>query len=149
MRNVPPLAGDLRPFARFRRPRLATCFCPGMNAPLPPPVNIENLANLAPLESMRARRRVGTAVAASLVSALGVLLWRLAPIPRLRRLRSSRRSVWIGAGVGLAAFVVGRQLQRLFTVKPKYAVESAQVRVPFRPSPASPPGQLEGETGQA
>ncbi|MDF2692292.1 MAG: uncharacterized protein K0S65_675, partial [Labilithrix sp.] len=117
-----------------------------MYVPAPPPVELANLGNLASDRSKKralARRHpiamaiLGALSTAGTAGAAGTLAWRLAPVlgPALPRLlaplrdlrrgrRRSRRNLWIGAGAGLAVLgLLGWQLQRLFTAKPKHEVE--------------------------
>src|SRR6187402_1070500 len=98
-----------------------------MNAPVTPPVDLANLANIgaideiaAPIKAIQRKRAAKTAIPVStLLTAAGVLAWRLAPIVLERRRRSSRHNMWIAGGLGAATLAVGAwQLQRFFTAEP-------------------------------
>lgn len=105
-----------------------------MNLPVPPPVDLANLKNLAQLAKREGRARSAIPLAGTLLAAAGVLAWRLAPLARPRR-RSYR--AWWMAGAGLAVVGVARwQLQRWFSPAPVYETEGARGELELRRYPA-------------
>ena len=112
-----------------------------MNAPVTPPVDLANLANIekvAPIKAIQRRRAAKRAIPVStLLTAAGVLAWRLAPIVLERRRRASRRSLWIAGGLGAATLAIGAwQLQRLFTAEPVHEVETRRGPLEIRRYPS-------------
>ena len=112
-----------------------------MNAPVTPPVDLANLANLenvAPIKAIRRKRAAKKALPVStLLTAAGVLAWRLAPIVLERRRKASRHDLWIAGGIGVATLAVGAwQLQRLFTAEPAHEVEQRRGRLEIRRYPS-------------
>lgn len=112
-----------------------------MNAPVAPPVDLANLARIAkvaPIPAIPRKRAAKKAIPVStLLTAAGVLAWRLAPIVLERRRRSSRRSMWIAGGLGAATLALGAwQLQRLFTAEPVHEVETRRGPLEIRRYPS-------------
>lgn len=99
-----------------------------MNAPVPPPVNLANLGNLASLKKApktRARSGLAAPLAGPLLVAAGVAVLRLAPGMIEQRRRRASMTPWIAGGVtGLGLLgVAAWQLRRLFSHEPAHDVE--------------------------
>ena len=112
-----------------------------MNAPVTPPVDLANLANVENVSQIQAIQEKRTAKKAipltTLLTAAGVLAWRLAPIVLERRRKASRHELWIAGGIGAATLAVGAwQLQRLFTAEPAHEVEQRRGRLEIRRYPS-------------
>ena len=117
------------------RPRgHCSCYARAMNAPIPPPVDLSNLRNLALAKKTRGRASSAAPLAGTVLAAAGVLVWRLASARRSRR--RSYRGWWM-AGAGLAVVGVARwQLQRWFSPQPAYEVERDLGELELRRYPA-------------
>ena len=112
-----------------------------MNAPVPPPVELANLANIenvTQIKALKGKRTAKKAIpVATLLTAAGVLAWRLAPVLLERRRRSSRHDLWIAGGVGAATLALGAwQLQRVFATEPAHEVEARRGRLEIRRYPS-------------
>lgn len=121
-----------------------------MNDPMPPPVTLETLgelARIAPRRPARHRRAEATTheVLTSLAGvAAGLLAGRLVPAVIAaadRRHKHRARKLGLAAGVGLAALtgvaaLAGWQLQRVFLPKPKHEVERHCGRLEIRRYPS-------------
>jgi hypothetical protein len=98
-----------------------------MNIPAPPPVSLASLRNLSSIEKKRTKRRATVPVATALLTAAGVLSWRLAPLLLRRRRRTLGGALWIAGGAAASAAASAGfmlwQLPRFFTPQPSYEVE--------------------------